>query len=244
MPSDESLYERMLSTLFATWELIAESAEEASVRRSRGAVAAVFPAGPKRLFLNNAVLARGLDRADVGEAVEGVANAYEEAGVERYAVWAHDSEEPAIAELESRGLSFDTSTCAMAMSLDEIAVPPPDIELGPADWDEYLRIIDVPDGTFSDLDPATFHLLVARLDGQNVSAAVAYDHRADCSIFSLATLPNARRQGLGTALTALHLHQARERGCTTASLQSTPEAEGVYRSVGFRDLGRFVEYVP
>jgi predicted GNAT family acetyltransferase len=30
----------------------------------------------------------------------------------------------------------------------------------------------------------------------------------------------------------------------TASLQSTGIAERVYASVGFRDLGRYLEYVP
>jgi hypothetical protein len=35
-----------------------------------------------------------------------------------------------------------------------------------------------------------------------------------------------------------------DRGCTTASLQSTPMAEGVYVAVGFLYLGRFIEYVP
>jgi predicted GNAT family acetyltransferase len=37
---------------------------------------------------------------------------------------------------------------------------------------------------------------------------------------------------------------ARERGCLTASLQSTPMAERVYGRVGFRDLGLWQEYVP
>jgi hypothetical protein len=49
---------------------------------------------------------------------------------------------------------------------------------------------------------------------------------------------------VGTALTALQLHEARERGCATASLQSTPVAEGVYAALGFVDLGRYLEYVP
>jgi hypothetical protein len=48
---------------------------------------------------------------------------------------------------------------------------------------------------------------------------------------------------LGTALTAPLAHDARTRGCATASLQSTAMAEGVYAAVGFRDLGRFFEYV-
>jgi hypothetical protein len=40
------------------------------------------------------------------------------------------------------------------------------------------------------------------------------------------------------------LRDAAARGCTTASLQSTGIAERVYAAAGFRDLGRFVEYVP
>jgi hypothetical protein len=40
------------------------------------------------------------------------------------------------------------------------------------------------------------------------------------------------------------VYDARARGCRTASLQSTPMAERVYAAVGFRDLGRILEYVP
>jgi predicted GNAT family acetyltransferase len=58
------------------------------------------------------------------------------------------------------------------------------------------------------------------------------------------TLEAARRRGLGSALRARYVHDALERGCSTASLQSTPLAERVYKAVGFRDLGRFLEYVP
>ena len=54
---------------------------------------------------------------------------------------------------------------------------------------------------------------------------------------------HARRRGLATALTVRQLYDGRERGCTTAGLQATEMAEGVYGSVGFRDLGRFIEYV-
>jgi len=39
-------------------------------------------------------------------------------------------------------------------------------------------------------------------------------------------------------------HDAMARGRRTASLQSTPMAEGIYATVGFRDLGRILEYAP
>jgi len=49
---------------------------------------------------------------------------------------------------------------------------------------------------------------------------------------------------LGTALTVALLCDAVDRGCCTATLQSTPMAERVYASVGFRDLGLMFEYAP
>jgi predicted GNAT family acetyltransferase len=61
---------------------------------------------------------------------------------------------------------------------------------------------------------------------------------------NVGTLEYARGRGLGKALTTLLAHDALACGCRTASLQSTPMAEGVYASVGFRDLGRILEYSP
>jgi predicted GNAT family acetyltransferase len=86
--------------------------------------------------------------------------------------------------------------------------------------------------------------MVARLGDENVAAALAFDYGGDCGIYNFGTVERARRRGLGTALTALHLHDALARGCRTASLQSTPMAERVYAAVGFRDLGQFLGYVP
>ena len=73
---------------------------------------------------------------------------------------------------------------------------------------------------------------------------MAFDRDGDCGIYNVTTLERARRRGLGTALTVVHLHDALARGCQTASLQSTAMAERVYAAVGFRDLGRILEYVP
>lgn len=80
---------------------------------------------------------------------------------------------------------------------------------------------------------------------QGLSArARSCDRDGDCGIYNVGTLEHARRRGLATALTAIQLHDARVRGCETASLQSTPMAERLYATAGFRDLGRILEYVP
>jgi predicted GNAT family acetyltransferase len=109
---------------------------------------------------------------------------------------------------------------------------------------EYLRILGVPPDFLSGANPAAFHILIARLGGKSVATAMAFNHDRDCGIYNVTTLQRARRRGLGTALTALQVHDALARGCRTASLQSTPMAERVYAAVGFRDLGRILEYVP
>jgi ribosomal protein S18 acetylase RimI-like enzyme len=237
------LYDRMLANLVGCWTRIAAGTTGASVVTVAGAVIGVFPEGPESAFYNNAVLARDLDASRAAEAVTASVQTYEEARVDGYAIWVHESEDATIAELERSGLGVDTTTRAMAMSLADITVPRLDIDLAPSDWGEYLRIIEVPDGTLEGVDPADFHVLIAKLDGESVTAGMAYDHDGDCGIYNVGTLAHARRRGLGTALTALHLLRAQRRGCTTASLQATKEAEGIYAGAGFRSLGRFIEYV-
>jgi GNAT superfamily N-acetyltransferase len=133
------------------------------------------------------------------------------------------------------------------MSLDAVAVTFPEVALEPLDWRAYLaylEVVGVPAGLLSGADPSAFHTLVARRAGENVATAIAFDHDGDCGVYNMSTLERARRQGLGTALTARHVHDAAARGCSTASLQSTPMAERVYAAVGFRALGRILEYVP
>jgi ribosomal protein S18 acetylase RimI-like enzyme len=136
------------------------------------------------------------------------------------------------------------STRAMGMALSNLRVARPAITLAAPDWPEYLRIIGVPPGFARQADRDAFHVLIAGLDGVGVAAAMAFDRDGDCGIYNVATLEHARRRGLGTALTALLAHDARARGCRTASVQSTPIAEGVYAALGFRDLGQILEFVP
>ena len=57
--------------------------------------------------------------------------------------------------------------------------------------------------------------------------AFDHDHEGDCGIYNVATLAPARRRGLAAGLTARLLQAAKARGCTSASLQSTPIAERV-----------------
>jgi ribosomal protein S18 acetylase RimI-like enzyme len=230
--------------LLAAWEEYAHGAIGASVQRFPGVSVAVFPHEPERAVYNNALLDRDLDAANRVEALDDVAEAYRAAGVTHFTAWVHETDPAMRRDLERRGYTLHESTRAMGMPLEDIRLPRPQIDLAPPDWNEHLRIVGVPPNFLAAADPAAYHIMIARMNGEGVATAMAVDHDGDRGIYNVGTLEHARRHGLGTALTALLLHDALACGCRTASLQSTPMAEGLYASVGFRDLGRILEYGP
>ena len=232
-----SLYRRGVETLLASWEAYVEGSAGAALCRLDGVSAAVFPAEPEHAIYNNALLFEA-------DAIAAMESLYAAAGVERFAAWVHESDAELARALERRGYVLDTTTRAMGMPLANLAAPRPQLELAEADWADYLRLFDLSPELLTDDVAARFHLRIARLDGASVAASLAFDCDGDCGIYNVGTLDHARRRGLGSAVTLLALHEARDRGCTTASLQATPMAERLYAALGFRDLGRYLEYVP
>jgi GNAT superfamily N-acetyltransferase len=242
--SDADLYHRGAATLLASWEQYARGSRGAAVRRLAGVATAVFPTEPERSVYNNALLDRDLATTHRSDAVAAMEATYDAAGLTRFAAWVHESDQAMRSDLERRGYTLDEVTRAMGMTLDRIHVPRPELEFGRANWSEHVRIAGLPPGFLSGLDASAFQISVAGLGAENVATGIAFDLGTDCGIYNVGTLEPARRRGLATALTARHLHHARARGCETASLQSTAMAEHVYAAVGFRDLGRILEYVP
>jgi GNAT superfamily N-acetyltransferase len=247
-PDDRQLYDRAVATVLASWEAIARGSAAAEVQRLPGVTAGIFPNEPERSIYNNAVLDRGLSPGERIAAVETMQAAYTSAGIEEYAAWVHESEPDLSLELGGRGFAAVESTRVMGMSLTDLPPAPNGAaEIAVADWAtylEYLHGFGLPETLLSNVDPEAFHVLAARSDGEVVATALAFDHAGDCGIFNTSTYEHARRRGLATALTAQHLREAAKRGCETATLQSTPMAERVYGSVGFHDLGRFLEFAP
>jgi ribosomal protein S18 acetylase RimI-like enzyme len=240
------LYQRGIETLIASWQAYASCATGASVQRRAGLTAAVFPRDPERGVYNNALLDHAFinSAAALPGALAQTRAAYAEAGVERFAVWVHETDPAAQRGLERLGFVLDTTTRAMGMPLDHLRLPQPELDLRALEWPDYLRVFELPPGLLANGDRDRLQLTVAWFQGEPVASGLTFDLAGDCGIYNVATLPHARRRGLATALTTHLLHEARARGCTSASLQSTPMAERVYSSVGFRDFGRFLEYVP
>jgi GNAT superfamily N-acetyltransferase len=244
--SDRLLYERGMATAIACWEHFAAATDGASVIRAPGVTAAVFPSGPERAVYNNAVLELDLRHGERRAAIAAMEAAYRAGAVDGFAAWVHESDLPMIDELERREYRLAETTRAMGMSLDELTVPPPHVDARRPAWREYqqfLARVGVPAGLLPHVDATALDVVIAAIDGENAATALSFDHDGDCGIYNVTTVPAARRRGLGTALTALLLHSAKWRGCTTSTLQSTAMAEGVYAAVGFKDLGRILEFV-
>ena len=78
---------------------------------------------------------------------------------------------------------------------------------------------------------------VAR-DGGALAGHVVLHLEGDTGgVYDMGVAPRLRRRGHGTALTLAALAAADELGCTSVTLNATPEGEPLYRSVGFASLG-------
>jgi ribosomal protein S18 acetylase RimI-like enzyme len=228
----------------SSWEAYAAGRPGAVVARFPGVAVAVFPRDPERQILNNALFDRDLDARERADALAAMRAAYRAVGITGFAAWVHETDQDMRADMRARGYAVSDSTRAMGIDLHEISLPRPAIELAPPRWPDVLRIAGMPTGFAGPAGPAGFAMLIAVSDGTPVATAATFDHNNDCGIYNLATLPHARRQGLGTALTTLAAHDASARGCRTATLHATPVAERIYTAIGFRDLGRILEYSP
>ena len=244
MCSSRELHRRGMATLVASWEAYARGAKGARVLRAPGVAAAVFQNEPARAVYNNALPERDLGPGERMAALDAIEAAYAGAGVERFAVWVHESDEALRRDVAARGYALDTATRSMGMALADLRVPRPHIAAEPADLVAHARVAELPAGLLDAVDTRSFHVLVARLGDDAVSTGIALDHDGDCGIYNVGTRERARRRGLGAAVTALLAHDAAARGCQTAGLQSTEMAERMYATVGFQDLGRILEYVP
>jgi len=81
------------------------------------------------------------------------------------------------------------------------------------------------------------------LDGEPVATATGYKGERVVSIQNITTSPQARRRGVGTAVTMAPILEAREIGYRIASLQASKMGYPMYEKMGFREYMRFKVYV-
>ena len=133
----------------------------------------------------------------------------------------------------------------MVADLDRLELDlPTELDLIEPDMAEAARVNDAAYGFAGDFErafhsapPEPAHLYLARADGVPACTVLTYEEDAECGVYLVATLPEARGRGLATALMTHALLEARERGCTTTSLQATMRGRPMYQRLGYTDIG-------
>jgi ribosomal protein S18 acetylase RimI-like enzyme len=146
-----------------------------------------------------------------------------------------------------------TNANSTANALNEDIRPPDDFTIVPAvtqqalaDWrDVFTAAFDMPaaggqawvEATLqADLENAPWQLYVGYLADEPVASSMLFNGAGVVGVYSIGVLPEARRQGLGAAITLQPLLEARERGYQYAVLFSSKIAYPVYQRLGFREV--------
>ncbi|HEX8073529.1 MAG TPA: GNAT family N-acetyltransferase [Thermoleophilaceae bacterium] len=232
----------MFRTMRAFWLANARASVGGSTLELAGAIAAIVPAMPDRSVVNSVVyddagaLERGLDS---------IAAAYEDAGVRAWTVWVHESDERARELLAAAGHVLDAHPMGQARELAGVdELPHGDLDLHPdpvpADFDPVVESAYGWPGFAAAIPafPPGFHAYVALLDARPACCLGLFDCNGDTGVQLVGTVSEARGRGLAGRLLARALVDARERGCTTTTLQATAMGQPVYTRLGYRDLGR------
>lgn len=243
MSRDAAAWERMLTSMRSFFGTVPESSEGGHCLELDGVLATITPAVPERSLPNSVVY----DSEEALEtALERVAAAYEEAGVLAWTVWVPEYHERVRRLLEEAGHTLDATPAAMIAELSELEPPRdgdpvPDPEpaledlgvvndLAYGTGDAFQRILGR-----GPADPAFTY--IARDGDRPVASTVTHDYEGDCSVWWVATVPEARGTGLAPGLMRRALADGRERGCEVTTLQATKLGQPVYERLGYRSLG-------
>jgi ribosomal protein S18 acetylase RimI-like enzyme len=145
--------------------------------------------------------------------------------------------------LTQAGMSVTAASPGMGAKLDALETATAD-ERQPADLATVGRVNDMAYGNFDGrlertLTPLPNGVLKGyKVDHKGTPAAVALalHHDTDCGVSFVATIPQARRQGLATQVMRQALNDAANNGCTTTTLQATEVGERLYLNLGYERL--------
>ena len=90
--------------------------------------------------------------------------------------------------------------------------------------------------------PRPWRHVVGWLDGRPVAMARVLLGDGLAMVHGVATVPDVRRRGIGSAVTVAALQQARVEGCRIGVLQASSMGQGPYARIGFRTIARYGRY--
>jgi GNAT superfamily N-acetyltransferase len=217
-----------------------------------GVRAFALPRGPTNLFQQQVLYenARAL-----AEALEPLAAWYREQGVPAWRVPVLPEDSAVEALLSRAGHTLEDLSPAMALPLGHRApLVPAGLTLErPDDLDEVMELNALSYGQehvsyfhswrVTPLPSPQLHAVLVREGGKALAGGVSFERGDTAGIYLVATHPEARRRGLG-ALVMQGLHaDAYARGCSLAVLQASPMGHGLYRELGYRELGAWRSWV-
>jgi GNAT superfamily N-acetyltransferase len=231
------------ATLIASWGALARLSAGARLERRTATLAAVFP---NWLPLNNAIL---LDPpGSAAAAAADLRELFDDAGVDSWALWLPSSGTGFAAPdtvREVEGMQRDTTSLVMKLEIARWLPRDPrvvrtSVAAAAVASDEPVPSRELP-GPSAEGDMDGWVLVQ---DNAAVAGAWSHLHGTDCGVYAVGTVPAWRRRGLARALMQHVLADAANRGARTATLQSTPMGERLYRRLGFAPVGRYEEWVP
>jgi len=166
--------------------------------------------------------------------------------------WVGPSSKPA--DLRERlvrhGFEHAGDNPGMAAPLSRIRFPPPTsiaiervLDLDTLrTWNAVPRGVDERFALYASAFDAFTHY-IALADGLAVGCASLFIAGGAAGIYNVFTIPELRKQGIGAALTAFALRDARDRGCTLSVLQASPMSVALYRALGFEEHCTIGHYV-
>lgn len=178
--------------------------------------------------------------------------------------WAEPGTQPAdLGEhLVAQGFTYNEGPPGMAADLSarsEDLIAPPELEImqvkDAATLKQWVDTVMTGFGLPESSGSAFFDLFaglgfdlplrnyIGRMNGEPVATAEVFLGAGVAGIYGVATVPEARGQGIGAALTLAPLREARAMGYRIGILHSSPMGLAMYGRLGFREYCKMSHYL-